>query len=113
MLIIFEAGGFAGSGINFDAKIRHNSTDVAELFYAYIGGMDEVARALTTADNILQKSDYKILKTTRYASFDCGKEYKSGKLSIENLRSYAIENGEPKMISGKQEYIENIRNNFI
>ena len=46
MLIIFEAGGFKGGGINFDAKIRRNSTDPDDLFYAHIGGMDCFARAL-------------------------------------------------------------------
>ena len=54
MLIILEAGGFAGGGINFDAKIRRNSTDPEDLFYAHIGGMDAFARALIIADNILQ-----------------------------------------------------------
>jgi xylose isomerase len=55
MLIILEAGGFQGGGINFDAKIRRNSTDPADLFYAHIGGMDIFARALITADNIPAK----------------------------------------------------------
>ncbi len=115
MLIILEAGGFGGGGINFDAKIRRNSTDPADLFYAHIGGMDIFARALITADNILQKSEYKKLRTDRYASFDSGKgkEFEEGKLSLEDLRNYAAENGEPKTISGKQEYIENLINNFI
>ena len=77
--------------------------------------MDAFARALITADNILQKSDYKKLRTERYASFDSGKgkEFEAGKLSLEDLRSYAIENGEPATISGKQEYMENIINRFI
>ncbi|MDQ6845308.1 MAG: xylose isomerase, partial [Bacteroidota bacterium] len=115
MLVILEAGGFAGGGINFDAKIRRNSTDPADLFYAHIGGMDALARALITADNILNKSDYKKLREDRYASFDSGKgkEFEEGKLSLEDLRNYAIEKGEPEMISGKQEYFENIINRFI
>ncbi len=115
MLIILEAGGFKGGGINFDAKIRRNSTDAADLFYAHIGGMDTFARALITADAILQKSDYKKVRTSRYASFDNGKgkEFEEGKLSLEDLRAYAIENGEPAVTSGKQEYLENIINRFI
>jgi xylose isomerase len=115
MLIILEAGGFGGGGINFDAKIRRNSTDPADLFYAHIGGMDVFARALITADNILQKSDYKKIRKERYASFDSGKgkEFEAGKLSLEDLRAFAIENGEPKTISGKQEYIENVINRYI
>ena len=115
MLIIIEAGGFQGGGINFDAKIRRNSTDAEDLFHAHIGGMDTFARALITADNILKKSDYKKLRKARYASFDNskGKEFEDGKLSLEDLRQYAIDKGEPKTISGRQEYYENIINRFI
>lgn len=115
MLIILEAGGFGGGGINFDAKIRRNSTDPADLFYAHIGGVDSFARALIVADNILQKSEYKKIRTDRYSSFDSGKgkEFENGILSLEDLRVYAIEKGEPKVISGKQEYLENIINRYI
>lgn len=115
MLIILQAGGFNGGGINFDAKIRRNSTDAADLFHAHIGGMDAFARALITADQILQKSDYKKVRTDRYASFDSGegKAFEEGKLTLEDLRSYAIANGEPALKSGKQEYLENIVNRFI
>ena len=115
MLVILEAGGFKGGGINFDAKIRRNSTDPEDLFYAHIGGMDVFARALITADNILQKSAYKKVRTERYASFDSGKgkEFETGKLSLEDLRTYAIENGEPAVKSGKQELLENVINRYI
>ncbi len=115
MLIILEAGGFQGGGINFDAKIRRNSTDPADLFYAHIGGMDAFARALIIADNILKKSDYKKLREERYSSFDKGngKAFEEGKLTLEDLRDLAAKNGEPETISGKQEYFENIINRFI
>lgn len=115
MLVILEAGGFGGGGINFDAKIRRNSTDPQDLFYAHIGGIDTFARALVIADNILSKSDYKKLRAERYASFDSGKGklFEEGKLTLEDLRSFAVENGEPKIISGKQEYYENLVNRFI
>lgn len=115
MLIIVEAGGFKGGGINFDAKRRRNSTDTADLFHAHIGGIDTFARALIIADEILQKSDYKKIRTERYTSFDSGKgkEFEDGKLSLEDLRNYAVENGEPKTTSGKQEYLENIINRYI
>ncbi len=115
MLIIIEAGGFKGGGINFDAKIRRNSTDPADLFYAHIGGMDTFARALITADAILAKSDYKKIRTERYSSFDSGKgkAFEEGNLSLEDLRAFAVENGEPAVKSGKQEYLENVINRFI
>lgn len=115
MLIILEAGGFKGGGINFDAKIRRSSTDPADLFYAHIGGMDAMARALIVADNILNKSEYKKLREDRYASFDKGngKAFEDGKLTLEDLRNLAAEGGEPAVRSGKQEYFENIINRFI
>ena len=115
MLIILEAGGFKGGGINFDAKIRRNSTDPEDLFHAHIGGMDIFARALTTADAILQNSDYKKIRKQRYTSFDTGKgkEFEEGKLSLEDMRTYAIENSEPAVKSGRQEYLENIINRYI
>jgi xylose isomerase len=115
MLVILQAGGFKGGGINFDAKIRRNSTDADDLFHAHIGGIDTFARALITADNILNKSDFKKLRKERYTTFDSGKgkEFEEGKLSLEDLRTYAIENGEPAMKSGKQEHFENIINRFI
>ncbi len=115
MLVFLEAGGLKGGGINFDAKIRRSSTDKADIFHAHIGGMDTFARALITADAILQKSDYRKLRRDRYASFDMGKgkAFEEGKLSLEDLHGYAIEKGEPEMVSGKQEYLENIINRFI
>lgn len=115
MLIILQGNGFQGGGINFDAKIRRNSTDPVDLFDAHIGGVDVFARALITADNILQKSDFKKFRQERYASFDSGKgkEFEEGKLTLEDLRNYAAENGEPKTTSGKQEYLENVINRYI
>ncbi len=115
MLIFLDAGGLKTGGVNFDAKIRRNSTDAADLFYAHIGGMDTFARALITAAEIIEKSDYQNIRSKRYASFDTekGRAFEAGKLSLEDLRSYAIEHGEPGMISGKQEFIENIINRYI
>ncbi len=115
MLVILEAGGFAGGGVNFDAKTRRNSTDLEDIFLAHIGGMDAFARAAITAEKILKDSTYKQFRKERYASFDSGKgkEFEEGKLSLEDLREYALANGQPKQISGKQEWLENLINHFI
>ncbi len=115
MLIVLEAGGFAGGGVNFDAKARRNSTDLEDIFYAHVGGMDAFARSLVIADNILQKSAYKKFRQERYASFDSGKgkEFESGKLSLEDLRNHAAASGEPRQLSGRQEWLENIINQYI
>ncbi len=115
MLIILEAKGFAGGGINFDAKTRRNSTDLEDIFMAHIGGMDTFARALVIADKVMQKSPYLKFRKDRYASFDSGKgkEFETGTLKLEDLREFALTNGEPKQISGKQEWLENIINQYI
>ena len=115
MLVILEAGGLQGGGINFDAKVRRNSTDLDDMFIAHISAMDVFARALIIAFNILEKSDYLQLRKNRYSSFDHneGKAFEDGKLSLEDLRNFALGHGEPEQISGKQELYEAIINMYI
>tara|TARA_B110000459_G_C16587677_1_gene484523 strand:- start:621 stop:1946 length:1326 start_codon:yes stop_codon:yes gene_type:complete len=115
MLVFLKAGGLQGGGINFDAKIRRNSTDVEDIFHAHIGGADTFARALLTADKIISSSPYEKLRKERYSSFDSGKgaDFESGKLQLEDLYKIATENGELKLQSGKQELFENIINQHI
>jgi xylose isomerase len=115
MLVIVEAGGFKSGGINFDAKTRRNSTDLADLFHAHIGGMDMFARALLTANKLLKNGEYQQLRKERYRSFDSGKgkQFERGRLSLEQLRTIAVKSGEPEQISGRQEYFENLINNAI
>ncbi|NVJ48467.1 MAG: xylose isomerase [Cytophagia bacterium] len=115
MLVILQAGGFQGGGVNFDAKIRRNSTDLVDIFYAHIGGMDAFARALITADAVLEKSPYKKMRADRYASFDSGsgKDFENGKLSLEDLMAHAEANQNITSRSGQQELYENIINQYI
>jgi xylose isomerase len=115
MLVILQSGGFKTGGVNFDAKTRRNSTDLLDIFYAHIGGMDTFARALLTANAILDNGEYLKLRKDRYASFDSGKgkQFEQGKLKLEELRTLAFKNGEPEQISGKQEYYENLLSKFI
>ena len=115
MLIILETGGFKTGGVNFDAKTRRNSTDLEDLFIAHIGGMDSFARALLIANDILENSDYRKIRRERYSSFDHGDgaKFEKGELSFEDLRNIAAHHGEPKQISGKQELLENIINQYI
>ena len=73
MLVFLKAGGLQGGGINFDAKIRRNSTDLEDVFYAHIGGADTFTRALLIADSIITSSPYEKLRKERYSSFDSGR----------------------------------------
>lgn len=115
LLVIVEAGGFTSGGVNFDAKVHRNSTDLEDIFIAHIAGMDAFARALMITLDILEKSDYKKMRNSRYASFHSGdgKDFEEGKLTLEDMRNLAAKNGEPKQISGKQELFESIINQYI
>lgn len=116
MMVILRHGGLQGGGTNFDAKVRRNSTDLEDIFIAHIAGMDAFARALEAASAILEESPYLNMIETRYASFDNGKgkEFEEGKLSLEDLREYAMAlNKEPEHVSGKQELYEAIVNMHI
>jgi len=110
MLVILESGGFTNGGINFDAKIRRNSTDPEDLFISHITAMDSFAHALLAADKILTDSPYKSWMKTRYASFDSGMgaDYETGKLKLEDLRDFALGLGEPQQISGRQGKFEQL-----
>jgi xylose isomerase len=115
-LVILQGGGLQGGGTNFDAKTRRNSTDLEDIFIAHIAGMDAFAHALEAAAAILEQSPYKKMVTERYASFDSGKgkEFEDGKLSLEDVVSYAkSKNEEPAIVSGKQELYEAIVNMYI
>ena len=115
MLTFLKAGGLQGGGINFDAKIRRNSTDLDDVFHAHIGGADTFARALLIADRIMTSSVYNDLRKKRYQSFDSGKgkEYELGKLNLTDLYDIAKSNGELELHSGKQELFENIINQYL
>lgn len=114
-LVLLPAGGLGNGGVNFDAKIRRNSIDPEDLFISHISGMDVFAKGLLTAVDILEKSDYKKLRTERYASFDSGngKAFEEGALTLEDLQRIAHEIGEPQPKSGKQELFEAIVNMYI
>lgn len=115
MLVILQAGGLAGGGVNFDAKTRRNSTDLADIFYAHIGGMDAFARALLAAHEILNNSEYLTLLHERYASFNSeeGRNFETGKLKLKDLHKIALRDGEPQQRSGRQELFENLLSRFV
>ena len=115
MMVVLNMGGLGNGGLNFDAKVRRESTDLYDMFIAHIGGMDCFARGLIIADRILADSRSSELRDGRYTSFDSGngKRFENGELSLTDLRELAIEKGEPEQISGKQELYENLINDYI
>jgi xylose isomerase len=115
MMVVLQAGGLGRGGLNFDAKVRRESTDVEDMFLAHIGGMDSFARGLIFADRVLNDARYMTLLDGRYSSFDDGdgKRFENGKLDLGALRDIAAKAGEPRKISGKQELVENLINDHI
>lgn len=114
MMQIIRNGGFGNGGTNFDAKTRRNSTDLEDIFIAHIAGMDAMARALESAAEIIENSPIPQMVADRYASFNsgAGKDFEEGKMSLEQLVSYAKQQGEPAQTSGKQELYEAIVNMY-
>ncbi|GAB5554031.1 MAG: xylose isomerase [Saprospiraceae bacterium] len=115
MLVILEGGGLQGGGVNFDAKTRRNSTDLEDIFYAHIGGMDAFAKALLVAQDMLDHSEYQKLRAERYATFNTadGQAFEQGSLSLDQLAAIAEKHGSPALISGRQEYFENMINQYM
>jgi xylose isomerase len=115
MLVVLRQGGLAPGGLNFDAKVRRESTDPADLFMAHIGGMDAFARGLEVAHALLTDSPWEQWRKDRYASFDAGqgKAFEDGGLDLAALREIATQQGEPKQTSGRQEQYENLLNQFL
>jgi xylose isomerase len=115
MLVVLENGGLGSGGLNFDAKVRRESTDPEDLFIAHIGGMDAFARGLLAAHAILAHSALPDFRRQRYASFDSGKgrAFEAGELTLGDLRNHAAKLGEPGQVSGRQEWLENLVNDYI
>ncbi len=112
MLVVLHQGGLGAGGLNFDAKIRRNSTDREDLFLAHIGGMDSFAVGLETADKIIKEGKIDAFKKTRYSSYDsgAGADFEKGKLGLKELAALAAGNQNIPLSSGKDEYLEQVLN---
>ena len=116
MLAILKMGGFKTGGVNFDAKVRRESYEPVDLFHAHIGGMDTFARGLKIAAAIRADGRLAEFVRNRYRSWDAGigKKIESGKTSFKTLETYMLKKGEvTKNESGRQEFLENLINEFI
>jgi xylose isomerase len=115
MLVVLRQGGLQPGGLNFDAKVRRESSDNNDLFLAHIGGMDSFARGLEVAHALLQSSPLEAWRKERYASFDAGvgQDFEQGKNTLADLRDFAIKAGEPQQRSGRQEVYENLYNQYL
>ncbi len=116
MLVILEQQGLAPGGINFDAKVRRESFEPVDLFYAHIGGMDAFARGAKIAAAIRKDGVLKDFVKNRYATWDAGigNSVESGKITFADLEKYVMEGkAVARNQSGRQELLENIINDYI
>ena len=116
MLVLLEQGGLAPGGLNFDAKVRRESFEPVDLFYAHVGGMDAFARGLKVAAKIRADGVFKEAIKKRYASWDTGigQQIEQGRATFEDLEKYVLERGDAQPnVSGRQELLENVLNRYI
>src|SRR5690349_1588190 len=116
MLTILKMGGFTTGGTNFDAKVRRESFEPVDLFYAHIAGMDAFARGLKIAAAIRKDGRLDEFVKNRYRSWDSGvgAKVESGKVGFKELEAYVLEKGDiDPNESGRQEFLENLINEFI
>lgn len=116
MYEILKAGGFTTGGLNFDAKVRRQSTDKYDLFHGHIGGMDTMALALKVAAKLIEDGRLDQTIKARYAGWngDLGQRILQGNLSLADLAKYAEQHAlAPVHHSGQQELLENIVNQVL
>jgi xylose isomerase len=115
MKTVIQQGGLQPGGLNFDAKLRRESTDIADMFIAHIGAMDSYARGLRNAARIIEDGLLDKHIKERYSSFESGIGLKidNSSCSLEECEEYIRQNGEPTMKSGKQEHLESLLNHYI
>ena len=115
MVSILRAGGLGSGGFNFDAKLRRPSIDLEDLFYAHIGGFDAYALAFKLARRILAEGKFTQFVAARYNSYNVGfgRDIESGRLGFKELEKIAFKLGEPVPHSGRQEYLENLLNQYL
>ncbi len=116
MLVILKYGGLTTGGLNFDAKVRRESFEPIDLFYAHIGGMDAFAKGLKIAAAIRADGALAKMVADRYASWQSGvgAEIEAGRHGFESLEKYMLAKGEaaPNQ-SGRQELFENVVNRYV
>jgi xylose isomerase len=115
MYEILRAGGFTSGGLNFDAKLRRQSSARDDLFHAHIGGMDTLARSLVVAANLLEDGVLEQARAERYAGWDqeLGRRILAGDETLASLRERAMGTEEPTPTSGRQEALENLIARYV
>uniref|UniRef100_A0A0B7A1X7 Xylose isomerase n=1 Tax=Arion vulgaris TaxID=1028688 RepID=A0A0B7A1X7_9EUPU len=113
--VILRQGGLQPGGLNFDCKVRRESTDLKDMFISHIGAIDTFARGLQNAARILEEEVISQHVQDRYSSYKSGigAKIEEGNTSLEELEEFILANGEPQRISGQQEHFENMLNYYV
>ncbi len=116
LYVILQAGGFTTGGLNFDAKVRRQSIDPADMFHGHIGGMDVAARALLVAEKMVADGRLARHVDARYAGWRTGfgQEMLAGKMGLDQVAARVLERNQDMLpVSGRQEMLENLLNNYL
>jgi xylose isomerase len=108
---VLKGGGFKTGGNNFDAKVRRQSVDPADLFYGHIGAADVLARGLLNAAAMLEGGELEDFVERRYAGWrsPAARDMLEGRSSLAAVADRAVaDDVSPVPRSGHQEYLENV-----
>jgi len=115
MKTVIEQGGLAPGGLNFDAKVRRESTEIEDLFIAHINGMDTMARGLLAAAKLIEDGTFDKMKADRYSGFvdtPLGKKIAAGEATLAEMAAAAKKAGDKPVPSGRAERYESVFNAF-
>ncbi|XP_064102057.1 uncharacterized protein LOC135212497 [Macrobrachium nipponense] len=115
MKTVIEQGGLAPGGLNFDAKVRRESTELQDMFIAHAAAMDTFARGLKNAAKIVSEGVMRKSLLTRYVSWNSGMGARiaAGEATLEECEKLVHDHGEPKSTSAHQEHFEAMLNHYI
>ena len=112
---VILAGGLGQGGLNFDAKLRRQSIDPADLVHAHVGGIDLCARAFLSAAALFEDGRLRAQRDERYAGWDTpdARAMLAGDVPLEAIAARAeADNLDPQPRSGRQEQLENLVGRF-
>jgi xylose isomerase len=115
---MLKFGGFTTGGVNFDARVRRESTDPVDLFHGHISSMDAFARGLKIAAAMRRDRRLAMFIRERYASWDqegLPSHVRKGQASLDELEAYVMQKGGRVDVppSGRQELLEGMLNEYL
>ena len=111
---ILRAGGFDTGGTNFDAKLRRQSLDPADMILAHVGAMDVCARGLKAAAAMLEDDGLEAARRARYAGWNAPEAQAMLGSDLASIAARVESEGiNPSPRSARQERLENLVNRFV